>query len=328
MTPPASTATTLSTLAEAIDELAAARTMEEVQDTVQSAARRMARADGAALILREGDTCHYVGENAIDPLWKGRRFPAAMCITGWSMDHREHVAIEDVYADPRVPHELYRETFVKSLLIVPIRNHEPIGALSVYWAEPHRASDDEISVLRALAGSASVAFERAILSQEVERRRITEQDLRKLSERDPLTGVLNRRAWDQLLASSLRKRVQPLFVALLDLDHFKAYNDRFGHPAGDDLLRRAARAWRAAIRANDVLARYGGEEFAVLIAGCEADIAMEIAERLRHAAIQEQQVSIGLARWDGAESADSLVARADAALYEAKRAGRNRVQLA
>ena len=174
-----------------------------------------------------------------------------------------------------------------------------------------------------------MALERATLAQEIERRRVREEDLRELSERDALTGVLNRRAWDQLLSSALRKGAQPLFVAMLDLDHFKAYNDNHGHQAGDDLLRHAARAWRSAIRAGDVLARYGGEEFTVLLAGCEEERAIEIAERLRGATLDhDQQVSIGLARWDGREGASSLVERADRALYVAKRAGRNRVALA
>jgi diguanylate cyclase (GGDEF)-like protein len=140
--------------------------------------------------------------------------------------------------------------------------------------------------------------------------------------------VLNRRAWDQALASAVRKGSGPLYIALLDLDHFKGYNDRNGHPAGDDLLRRAATAWRSAVRAVDVVARYGGEEFAVLLAGCEEDVALDIAERLRLATIDEQRVSIGLARWDGMENPASLVDRADHALYSAKRAGRNRVMIA
>ena len=324
----ASAAETLSTLAEAIDGLTAAAGHGDVQLLVPAAARRLTGADGAALVLREQGTCHYVEEDAVQRLWKGRRFALTECVTGWSMLHREPVVIDDVYADDRVPHAAYRRTFVKSLLVVPIRSHNPIGAIGIYWADHHTATTEEIAVVRALAGSSAVALERAKLSKEVERRRVTEEDLRELSERDPLTGVLNRRAWDQLLGSALRKGTQPLYVALLDLDHFKHYNDRHGHPAGDALLRRAARAWRSAIRANDVLARYGGEEFAVLLAGCEADVAMDIAERLRSATIDEQHVSIGIARWDGTESADSLVARADKALYDAKHAGRNRVMLA
>ena len=324
----ASAAETLSTLAEAIDGLAAARSNAEVHRLVPTAARRLTGADGAALVLREGDMCHYVAEDAVHRLWKGRRFPLEGGVTGWSMRHREPIVVEDVHADHRVPQAAYRRTFVKSLLAVPIRTHDPLGAIGVYWADEHAATSEEIAVVRALAGSAAVVLERSRLTQEVERRRVSEEDLRELSERDPLTGVLNRRAWDQLLASSVRKQTQPLFVALLDLDDFKGYNDRHGHPAGDRLLRRAARAWRSAVRANDVLARYGGEEFAVLLAGCETDVAMDIAERLRRATIDEVRVSIGIARWDGSESADELVARADRALYEAKRAGRNRVMVA
>ncbi len=202
---------------------------------------------------------------------EGQRFPVEHCISGWAMQHREPAVVEDVYDDPRIPQDLYRPTFVRSLVVVPI------GA-------------------------------------------------RELCERDPLTGVLNRRALDQLLAGALRKGTRPLYVALID--HFKDYDDRHGHPAGNALLRRAATAWRSTIRANDVLARYGGEEFAVLLAGGEEEIALEIAERLRLATIDEQRVSIGIARWDGRQTAARLVERADQALYEAKRAGRNRIALA
>jgi diguanylate cyclase (GGDEF)-like protein len=318
----------LSTLAEMIDQIGAAGSAADIQRLVRSGARQLTGADGAALVLRDGSTCHYVDEDAIAPLWKGQRFPIEDCISGWSMLHGQPVVIEDVYADPRVPHDAFRPTFVKSMLMVPIHTNDPLGAIGTYWAQRHHASSDEVALVRALAGSSAVALERARLKQEVARRRVTEEDLRELSERDALTGVLNRRAWDQLLSSALRKGTQPLHVALMDLDHFKEYNDRNGHPAGDALLRRAARAWRSAVRAGDVLARYGGEEFAVLLAGCEQDRAIEIGERLRQATSDEQQVSIGIARWDGTEGAEDLVKRADRALYEAKRSGRNRVTFA
>ena len=326
---PSTTADTLSTLAEAIDAIAAARSVDDVQRVAQSAARQLTGADGAALVMRDGDQCHYVAEDAIGPLWKGRRCAMEDCAAGWSMLRREPVVIEDIYGDSDVLQAAYRSTFVKSLLVVPIRTGDPLGAIGTYWSQRHRASAEEVALVRALAGSTAVALERATLAQEIERRRVTEEDLRELSERDALTGVLNRRAWDQLLSSALRKGVQPLFVALLDLDHFKNYNDRHGHLAGDELLRHAARAWRSAVRAGDVLARYGGEEFAVLLAGCEEERAIEIAERLRRAPLDhDQRVSIGLARWDGREAPRSLVERADRALYVAKRAGRDRVALA
>ncbi|MGH2942271.1 MAG: GGDEF domain-containing protein [Solirubrobacteraceae bacterium] len=319
---------TLSALAEEIDELACACSVDDVQQRVHAAARRLTGADGAALVMRDDGECHYVDEDAIAPPWKGRRFALEDCVTGWSMLHGEPAVVEDVFDDSRVPQEAYRPAFVKSLLVVPVRTGDPLGAIEIYWTEQHRASGEELAVVRAIATSAAVAIECAGLRQEVERRRVTEEDLRELCERDPLTGVLNRRAWDQLLASAVRKGAGPLYVALLDLDHFKVYNDRNGHPAGDELLRRAAAAWRAAVRSADVLARYGGEEFAVLLAGCEQGVAVEIAERLRLATTDGQRVSIGLARWDGTESTADLVDRADQALYDAKRSGRNRVSLA
>jgi diguanylate cyclase (GGDEF)-like protein len=331
----------LNALAEAAQGLSHATTMSDVQRVVRTAARRLTAADGATLVLRDGGECFYVDEDAIEPLWKGMRFSLDACISGWSILHGETVAIEDVYADDRIPHDAYRETFVKSLLMVPIVAREPLGAIGLYWARHHVASESEIALLRALAASTAVTLEHVKmgeqltrsaeenqrLSQEVERRRSTEEDLRELCERDPLTGLLNRRAWDMSLTSSLRKRRRPMYVALIDLDHFKAFNDRHGHPAGDALLRRAAVAWRGALRTADVLARYGGEEFAILLAGCSTESAMEIIERVREATVDEQSVSIGVAIWDGVESAESLVYRADQALYEAKHAGRNRVVL-
>ncbi|HEV2920860.1 MAG TPA: GGDEF domain-containing protein [Actinomycetota bacterium] len=121
----------------------------------------------------------------------------------------------------------------------------------------------------------------------------------RLARTDALTGVANRRAWDDELPLELARSArsgQPLCVALLDLDHFKAYNDRHGHQAGDRLLKATAAAWQDRLRKTDLLARYGGEEFAVLLPDCGLDGAMEIAERLRTAP-SECTCSIGVAAW-------------------------------
>ena len=152
------------------------------------------------------------------------------------------------------------------------------------------------------------------------------QQVGRLARTDGLTGVANRRAWDEELPRELARAArsgQPLCVALLDLDHFKAYNDRHGHQAGDRLLKTAAAAWQDRLRRTDLLVRYGGEEFAVLLPECGLDNGMEISERLRTAQ-PEVTCSIGLAAWDGREEATGLVARADRALYAAKAGGRDR----
>ena len=106
-------------------------------------ARELCGADGATFVLRDDDRCFYADEDAIAPLWKGKRFPMEACISGWVMIHREAVAIGDIYADARIPADAYRPTFVKSLAMVPIRTKAPIGAIGNYWASHHEVSEDD-----------------------------------------------------------------------------------------------------------------------------------------------------------------------------------------
>jgi diguanylate cyclase (GGDEF)-like protein len=115
---------------------------------------------------------------------------------------------------------------------------------------------------------------------------------------------------------------------MLDLDHFKRYNDQQGHQAGDRLLKRLAGAWSTELRATDILVRYGGEEFALALPGCEIEDAMATVERLRRVIPSGQTCSAGIACWDGEELGSELLDRADRALYEAKRSGRDRTVLA
>lgn len=117
-------------------------------------------------------------------------------------------------------------------------------------------------------------------------------------------------------------------MAVLDLDNFKAYNDQHGHQAGDRLLKLFASAWHTRLRQIDILARYGGDEFALALAGCDLPKAKRIAEKLCQASPPELTCSIGIALWNGEETAESLISRADGALYEAKRSGRNLVTAA
>ncbi|HVF76972.1 MAG TPA: GGDEF domain-containing protein, partial [Solirubrobacteraceae bacterium] len=116
---------------------------------------------------------------------------------------------------------------------------------------------------------------------------------------------------------------EPLCLALLDLDSFKAFNDTHGHPAGDAVLRDAAQQWKRLLRLSDVLARYGGEEFGLVFPAWPIDHALAVVERLRAATPGGVTASAGLAVWRSGESQEQLIARADGALYEAKRGGRD-----
>jgi diguanylate cyclase (GGDEF)-like protein len=162
--------------------------------------------------------------------------------------------------------------------------------------------------------------------------------LRSSSRRDGLTGVMNRRALDDALSDEehrARRLQAPFAVLMVDADHFKGVNDRFGHAAGDRALQHLAALTGGQMRDIDRLGRYGGEEFVVLLPGTGLEQAQAVAERLRerveavplmwqHAPLK-LTVSIGIAAWRGpADALESLLARADAALYAAKRAGRNR----
>jgi diguanylate cyclase (GGDEF)-like protein/PAS domain S-box-containing protein len=153
-------------------------------------------------------------------------------------------------------------------------------------------------------------------------------EVQSLAISDALTGLPNRRAIDEVLPREMARALRgnsPLCLAIVDIDHFKAYNDTYGHLAGDAVLRECAAAWDAQLRGADTIVRFGGEEFLVILPDCAAGDAAEIVERLRAATPDEQTCSAGLAVWKAGETVDDLVGRADKALYEAKEAGRDRL---
>ena len=208
-----------------------------------------------------------------------------------------------------------------SVLAEPIRTgRRATGAIVVGWRAPVTDLDPLVSGFVSLvAVQAATAIENADLASRLEHQALT----------DPLTDLPNRRALARELDREMARAARqgsPLGFALMDLDHFKGYNDRLGHAAGDRLLMRAARRWREQIRTQDTLARYGGEEFVLLLPDATVGFAplLEVVERVRAATPDGQTASVGLALWDGREPAHQLAARADAALYVAKDSGRDR----
>ena len=154
------------------------------------------------------------------------------------------------------------------------------------------------------------------VTEDVERElMLTEQALT-----DPLTGLWNRRGWE---TATTKLTEGPTAVAVLDLDHFKMWNDKHGHAAGDALLRGCAGAWVTLLRRGDVLARFGGEEFALVLPDCELDEAVFVVDDLRRAVPGRATASAGVTLLTD-EGLDAALARADELLYRAKETGRNR----
>lgn len=156
-------------LVEVVQKLSLARELQEIVDIVRVAARQLTGADGATFVLRDGDKCYYVDEDAISPLWKGQRFPLEACISGWAMLNSKSTVIPDIYKDARIPHAAYQPTFVHSLAMVPIRTSAPIGAIGNYWARQHACTPEQLALLEALANTTAVAMENVQVYQNLER---------------------------------------------------------------------------------------------------------------------------------------------------------------
>jgi len=148
----------LSRLVSAIQRLSSARELDEIVDIVRIAARDISGADGVTFVLRDGDCCHYVAENAISPLWTGCKFPLSACISGWCMVNGRTAVIPDIYADGRVPADAYRLTFVRSLVMTPVQAENSVAAIGAYWAERQTPEPEAVALLETLARSTATAI--------------------------------------------------------------------------------------------------------------------------------------------------------------------------
>lgn len=242
-------------------------------------------------------------------------------LLGWIAEHGQPLCLNQPELDPR---------------FAPRPGMAPMGA---FVGVPLRAGAEVVGVISAI--DTGMQFDQhhlgllslvaAMCGPHIELARLA-----RLVQIDPLTGSLNRRGLDQRYQPG-QPSAAPLTVAMLDLDHFKQVNDRYGHAVGDLVLRHVTAAVGQVLRADDALVRYGGEEFLLLLPGLDRERGARVAERVRAAVAAAPvsipggevtaTVSIGVAELRPGEDRDEVIARADAALYRAKRGGRDRVEL-
>jgi diguanylate cyclase (GGDEF)-like protein len=316
----------LEVLARMNRELLSDERVETSLQRVADAALVALGADHASVRLCESDGVMATGARA--GLGTDRPpppFKRGEGVLGWVAERGELARIDDTRREPRfIARD--RGFEVGSLLSVPIAGSDgTMGVLSVSSCRPRAFAEADEAVAQLLASAAAQSLRTA--------------ELQQLAMTDSQTLAYNRRWLLPRLREEMehaRRQGEPLSLLLIDLDHFKRVNDEHGHPTGDAVLRAFADTVRDCVRGADVLFRRGGEEFVLIMPTTDEQQATTVAERLRGRLdrapltvrgnlLLVQTASIGVACWDGGESAEALEERADLAMYEAKRHGRNRV---
>lgn len=269
---------------------------------------------------RAGESVHR------SPLAKFKRGEG---IVGLVADKARTVRVNDTKRDRRFSQRKDQRRDIRSVICAPlISSAEVFGVLGITHMEPNAFSEEDEQLLELLANCAAPSVEVARLE--------------RISLTDPLTLAFNRRYMDRRLSEEIkrsRRFDRPLSLAVIDFDHFKKINDTYGHHCGDALLREVAFIFRANVREHDIVTRTGGDEFVILMPDSDLAAAKSALARLmkimagQDIVIDEEEalsvrttMSVGVTQLRGKDGAKSLLERADAAMYKAKKAGRNRIR--
>lgn len=253
-----------------------------------------------------------------------RETPRSVSFCTYTIQTYESLIVTDALNDARFKHNplVLGSPHIRSYAGVPLTTADGfnVGALCAIHTEPRDFSEAQIGILESFASLV-----------------VDELELRRIAERDHLTGAMSRRSFVKQMEKEIarfRRHQRDSVLILLDLDHFKAVNDRYGHPAGDEVLRAVSLACCKELRANDAFGRLGGEEFGVLLSETDAAGGWDAAEKFRRT-IEDLFIDVGeklrvtssfglASLTDSVSSAEDWIAEADEALYSAKRQGRNR----
>jgi diguanylate cyclase (GGDEF)-like protein len=309
--------------------------LQEILPQVVEKVCRLSGTEGAAIHLPDERTGELVlaASHGIPPPILERLVPLkpGQSVADWFAETgKPFLEVENTATDPRAEAGLGGW---RSLVVVPLRfAGKMVGALGTGNVTQRRFTPGEVALFQAIGNQLGVAIENARLHAEMQR----------LSQTDPLTGLFNRRGLDERMQIEIlraKRYRHPLSVVMIDIDHFKNYNDAHSHLEGDVILKQVAELFRIHVRETDVVARFGGEEFLILLTETAKAEALEVAEKIRaavsvrpflHAGTQPEgklTISLGVATSSADLSeAQELIDKADHALYGAKNAGRNRVR--
>jgi len=283
---------------------------DAVAQLVAERAHALVRGAGAVVELVEDDGLVYRGVAGAAAGFRGERLPLEGSLSGRAVLERRMLSTDDVEADARVDREAAARVGIGAMACVPLVHQDRVfGVLKTYAHEPGAFADDDLEVLELLSGVIAAQLSHALDYAQAWR------DGRQ----DPVTGLLNRRAYDETLAreaARARRHGRELALCLFDLDDFKAVNDNKGHLAGDEALRSFAAVLRG-VRGEDYAFRVGGDEFALVLPETDREGADTVTQRLLEASAVA--ASVGTATAADADEPLELHAAADAELYGAKR---------
>ena len=299
---------------------------EGLMRVVTERAQAITAAHGAVVELAEGDEMVYRAATGMPDAWVGLRLRVSNSLSGRCLRLGVPIRCVDSEYDARVDRAACRKLGIRSMVVVPlIAGETPVGVLKVVSADPDHFSEGDVEILQELADFIAESLQHAASHGQNVYNAL----------HDSLTGLANRQLLTECLEQACLRAARygtPLAVFLIDLDGFKQINDRFGHAAGDEVLREVARRLTASVRKGDTLARWGGDEFVLVCEGAtEADAYAIIARisaavsRVADASPEFEAVgaSVGLAWLDGEHLTPAeLLAEADSSMYRVKGAGR------
>lgn len=318
--------TTLKVLHEESSKLLSSLNMDVIVQSLIDGAYRIAPSE-IVFFIAKGKEIEVLRQLGL-PAQKKKIFTLKGTLLDMVVKNKEPFYLSDVrhYRSPIMP---FKTDNLGSVFVLPmLYEKEILGMLALLSEKINALSPYQIELLEVLGNQASTSIANARFHAEIERLAIT----------DGLTGLFNHRHFQERLSqefSRIDRFSEPLSVLIIDIDHFKKINDTYGHPVGDAVLKGVADKIRKTIRNIDISARYGGEEFAVILIGTDERGAMNMAERLRKAVMNKTfsadkntfnvTISIGISTYTkGIKRKEELIEKADKALYQAKRGGRNR----